>query len=193
MKITYVTGNKMKILTAKKFLEPLGIEVDCIKLPNCPEIQADTTEEVAKFSSRWASEELKQSVLKNDSALVIPALNNFPGPYTKYVEETITEDGILNLMRDISDRYAYWIEVLAYTEYNGKTVTFTSITKGSIATKKDGDYGWGYDHIFIPEGKTSVFSTFDDDTRVKFFDDSAYVKLAEYLKEKKVRSDKSEK
>jgi len=183
-KITYVTGNKMKIRTAQEFLEPLGFEIDYIKLPDCPEIQADTTEEVAIFSSKWASEKLERSVLKNDSALVIPALKDFPGPYTKYVEETITEDGILKLMEGIKDRDAYWLEVLAYTEYGKETRTFTSITRGSIAYEKDGEYGWGYDHIFIPEGEKKVFSTFNDDERVKFFDNEAYEKLASYLKGK---------
>ena len=184
LSITYVTGNIMKIKTAKEFLEPLGINVDYIKLKDLPEIQADTTEEIAIFSSKYASEKLGKSVLKNDSALVIPALNNFPGPYTKYVEETITEDGILKLMKDIENRYCYWVEVLAYTEHNGETHTFTSITEGSIAYEKDGEYGWGYDHIFIPKGENKVFSCYTDEERVKFFDNKAYALLADYLKTK---------
>lgn len=182
MKITYVTGNVMKVKAAQEFLEPLGIEVDYIKLKDLDEIQADTCEEVAIYSSKLASKRLGCSVLKNDSALVIPALNNFPGPYSKYVEGTIGENGILKLMKDVDDRYAYWIEVLAYTKFDGETVTFTSITPGSIAYESDGEYGWGYDHIFIPEGENKVFSCFDDDERIKFFDNKAYVSLATYLK-----------
>ena len=47
-KVTYVTGNWSKILSAKQILEPLGIKVDNIKM-DTPEIQADTVEEVAKY------------------------------------------------------------------------------------------------------------------------------------------------
>lgn len=184
MKITYVTGNKMKVKAAQEFLEPLGIEVDYIKLDDLEEVQADTCEEVAIYSSKIASKRLGCSVLKNDSALIIPALKDFPGPYSKYVEGTIGEEGILKLMTNVQDRYAYWIEVLAYTELNGETYTFTSITPGTIAFEADGEYGWGYDHIFIPKGETKVFSCFNDDERVKFFDNTAYQKFADFLKEK---------
>ena len=55
------------------------------------EKQADSIEEVAKYSSEIASKQLKASTLKNDSGLVIPALNNFPSAYTKYVEETLNK------------------------------------------------------------------------------------------------------
>ena len=82
MKITYITGNKAKVGLAKQFLEPLGIEIDNRKI-QCPEIQADTFEEVAKYSSKYASEILKCDVLKNDSGLVVEALNGFPGVRTK--------------------------------------------------------------------------------------------------------------
>ena len=37
MKITYVTGNWAKILSARQILEPLGIEVDQVKM-DTPEI-----------------------------------------------------------------------------------------------------------------------------------------------------------
>ena len=39
-KITYVIGNWAKIASAKQILEPLGYEVDTIKMET-PEIQAD--------------------------------------------------------------------------------------------------------------------------------------------------------
>ncbi len=50
-KVTYVTGNWSKILSAKQILEPLGIKVDNIKM-DTPEIQADTVEEVAKYLNK---------------------------------------------------------------------------------------------------------------------------------------------
>ena len=105
MKIIYMTSNKFKLLLAKKVLEPIGIEVEN-KVIDCPEIQSDSIEEVAKFSSKYASKELQCDTLKNDSGLVIPALKGFPSAYTKYVEETITEDGILRLMEGVKDRSA---------------------------------------------------------------------------------------
>ena len=91
-----MTGNWSKIMSAKQILEPLGIEVDNVKLETT-EIQADTVEEVAIHSAKEASERLKCTVLKNDTGLYVEALNGFPGPYTHYVDEKLGEEGLLKL------------------------------------------------------------------------------------------------
>ncbi len=183
MKIIYCTGNKFKLKLAKEIMEPLGFEIEGKKL-DVPEIQANSIEEVAKYSSRYASKMLNMSTLKNDSGLVIPALNNFPGAYTKYVEETITEDGILKLMQDKNDRNAYFLEVLAYTELGKEPVVFISKTEVSISTKKCGDFGWGFDKIFIPKGQDKTLACFEDNERWKFWTNDAYTNFANYLKNK---------
>ena len=106
--ITYVTGNWAKILSARQILEPLGFEVEQVKL-EVPELQDDLIENVAKYSAKWASDELKCDVLKNDSGLCIDALNGFPGPYTHYVDDTLGEDGILKLLAGEENRKAHFV------------------------------------------------------------------------------------
>lgn len=183
MEIIYVTGNIAKIESAKQVLEPLGFKINNIKM-DVIEIQNDSIEEVAAYSAKYASNILKKDVLKNDSGLVIPALNGFPGPYTHYVEDTLGEDGILKLMEGVENREAYFLEVLAYCEYKKEPILFKSITKGTIAYEKSGSYGWSYDYIFIPEGKTKTMANFEDKERWSLWDDSAYLELANYLKNK---------
>jgi XTP/dITP diphosphohydrolase len=179
--IIYVTGNHYKLFTAKQILEPLGIKVIGQKI-ECPEIQDDKIEEIAKFSSRYASEYLKKTILKNDTGLIIPALEGFPGPYTKYVEQTITEDGILKLLEGKENREAYFIECLALTEYGKEPVIFISKTEGTIAYEKSGEYGWGWDRIFIPNGKELTLANFNDEERGKLWSDNGYIDLANYIK-----------
>lgn len=108
--LVYVTGNQYKLYTAKKFLEPYGINVIGKKIP-CIEIQADTIEEVAKYSAEYAANVLNCAVLKNDMGLVVPALNGFPSAYTHYVEDTLGEEGLLKLMAGVSNRQAYFWNV----------------------------------------------------------------------------------
>ena len=181
MKINYITTNKFKVLVAKENLEPLGVEAKSI---DCPEIQADTIEEVAKFSSKYASDFLGEDTLKNDSGIVIPALNGFPSAYSKYVDQTIGVDGILKLMDGVEEREAYFLEVLAYTEYGKEPVTFVSKTEGKLSKVKSGEFGWSWDFIFIPNGTDKTMANFPDEERWKFWDSSAYGKLCEYLKTK---------
>ncbi len=182
-KISYVTGNWAKIESAKKALEPLGYEINNIKMETI-EIQADDVEEVAIYSAKWASEKLKCNVLKNDSGLFVESLNGFPGVYTHYADDTIGEDGLLKLMEGVENRKAYFKEVLAYAEYGKEPITFIGITPGTIAKEKSGTYGWSWDFIFIPEGETKTLGCFPDDERWDFWSLDSYKKLAEYLNNK---------
>ena len=76
LKITYVTGNWTKIDSARQILEPLGYEIDNVKMETS-EIQADDVTEVAKYSAKWACEKLERPVLKNDSGLFVKSLKGF--------------------------------------------------------------------------------------------------------------------
>ena len=182
-KITYVTGNWAKILSARQILEPLGFEIEQIKM-DVPELQHDKIEEVAKYSAKWASDTLKKSVIKNDSGLCVDALNGFPGPYTHYVDDTLKEDGILKLLEGVENRKAHFEEVLAYCEYGKEPVIFKSITNGTIAYEKSGKYGWSWDFIFIPEGEEKTLGCFPDDERWQYWSLDSYKKLVEYLENK---------
>lgn len=182
--LCYVTGNWFKVKIAKEILEPLGIEVLHKKM-DCLEIQANEIEKVAMFSAKFATNKLKIPVLVNDSGLVIEELKGFPGPYTHYVEETITEEGVLKLMKGIENRKAKFIEVLAFCKPNNEPIIFSGATLGEIHNIKEGEFGWSFDKIFVPEGKDKTLACFPDDERWKFWDNSAYKKLAEYLKNEK--------
>ena len=170
-KITYVTGNWAKIESAKQILEPLGYVVDNIKMET-PEIQADDVTEVAKYSAKWAANELNIPVLKNDSGLFVEGLNGFPGVYTHYVDDTLGVDGLLKLMDGLDNRKAYFKESIAYCE------------PGIIDTKKSGTYGWSWDFVFIPDGENQTLGCFPDEERWKFWSLDAYKKLVEYLEKK---------
>lgn len=181
IKLIYVTGNKDKIAAAKKCMKDLDVEI-IQKDINVPEIQADTNEEVANFSSKFASDFLKEDCVKNDGGLVIPALNGFPGPYAKYVEQTINEQGILDLMANKKDRTAYWVEAWSYTEYGKDPVCFVGKFYGTISTEKLGDNGYGYDKIFIPDGKDKTLAQMSTDEKLLYWCSDAHKKLIDYIR-----------
>ena len=184
MKITLVTGNWAKIAQAKEFLEPKGIIVDNVKMDTI-EIQADSVEEVAKYSAKWASNELKANVVKNDTGIMIDALSGFPAAYTHYVQDTIGMDGILKLMKGVKNRKAKFVQALAFCEYGKESVSFVSITEGEISLKKEGEHGWSWDFIFIPKGKDKTLACFPDKERLSLWNDTGYMQLIEYLEQNK--------
>ena len=183
-KIILLTGNMKKLISARQFLEPYGIEVDNVKM-DTTEIQSDSVEEIAAFSAKEASEKLKCTVLKNDTGFFVEALNGFPGPYTHDVMLKIGTDGLLKLMEGQTNRKAYYKEAFAYCEYGKEPVIFTSITRGTLATEKSGKYGLRIDPIFIPDGHDKTMANYNDDERFKLWNTSAYDEIAKYVLNKK--------
>ncbi len=181
MKVILVTGNIAKLINTRNKLKPFNIEVEQIKMDTI-EIQADTIEEIAAYSAKYAADKLKCGVIKIDSGLFVEALKGFPGPYTHYVEDTINNEYFLKLLKDEKNRKAEFREAVAYCEPDKEPVVFTSVTKGTIAEKESGTYGWSWDFLFIPEGQEVTLGHFDDYDRFNLWDDKAYIEMGEYLK-----------
>lgn len=179
--IIYVTGNQLKVDYLKSVLNSTEFEIIANNI-NCPEIQSDSIEEVAAYSSKYASNALGCDVLKNDSGLVIPALNGFPNAYTKYVEQTLGPDGILALLKGKTNRTAYYLDAFAYTKFNEEPKIFVAKSYGTIAKRKSGKFGNGYDKVFIPQGKTKTMASMTKEEFLSCFNDQAALDLANYLK-----------
>ena len=183
MKIYYVTGNKIKLQLAKLHFESNGVEVIQENIET-PEIQSYDCEEVANYSSKYACNLLNKPVLKNDTGFFIEALDYFPGALAKYAEDKIGPDGFIKLLKGKENRNAYWIEALSYCEPGKDPVTFISKTPGTIAYEVREGRGHGYDKIFIPLGDTRTFSQMSDEEHIKAYNEDAYNKILEYLKNK---------
>ncbi len=183
-KIVYVTGNQLKVDYLKSIINSNQFEVVAKKM-DCPEIQSDSILEVAAFSAKWACNELKTDVLKNDSGLVIPALNGFPSAYSKYVEQTLGAEGILKLMEGKENREAYYLDAFAYCEVGKEPKVFVSKSHGYIATEKSGSFGNEYDTIFVPQGKTKTMANMTYEEFLTCFNDDAANALFAYLKQNK--------
>lgn len=182
MKIIFVTGNKMKIKACNKFFENTDIKIIGNDL-DVPEIQSDNVKEVAIEEAKYAYDKIKEPLIINDCGLVIPALNGFPGPYAKYAEKTIKEDGFLKLMIDKENREAYYLDVLVYID--GEIIkTFECKTEGTISLIKEGNNGNGYDKIFIPKGMKKPLACYSNDQILKVWMNTTYNDFYGYIKNK---------
>lgn len=134
--LTFVTGNVGKVARLKLALEPFvpGVEVRGVDL-DVVEIQADTVLEVAQAKARAAFDVLGAPLVVHDCGLCIEALNDYPGPYTKYVNYTLGTEGILALMRGRQNRRAGWADAVVFVDAGGAMHSFTPAVKytGEIA------------------------------------------------------------
>ena len=160
--ITFITGNKHKVIEAENIFKNYDITLEHIDL-GYSEPQG-TLEEVAKSGAKYASHELEKAVIVEDAGLFIRALNGFPGTYSHYVQDTIGNQGILKLMENTDDRYAEFRSVIGYCAPNSEPKTFLGKVEGEIAVSEKGDLGFAFDPIFyVPsEGKTFGELTTDE-------------------------------
>lgn len=95
--ITFVTGNPYKFEVAKKVIEKRGLILEKEKLET-PEIQETDVVKIASYSAKWACEKLGKPAALTDVGWYIEALNGFPGPFIKYINQWLTSDDLLKLM-----------------------------------------------------------------------------------------------
>ncbi len=151
--IHFKTSNPHKFNEAREIFKSCGMELKRIS-GAYKEIQADSLEEVVKDALNTI-DSVDNGVFIEDAGLFIKALNGFPGVYSSYIEDTIGNDGILKLMKDVDERKAIFKSVVGFKSSDIKI--FKGEVKGEIALEFRGRKGFGYDPIFIPEGHKKTF------------------------------------
>jgi XTP/dITP diphosphohydrolase len=152
-RIVFVTGNAGKFSEIQEILDSVGIEAIQNK-GVYPEIQADDLEPIAAASAKAAAIDLNIPVLVDDSGIFIHALNGFPGPYSRFVEDHLGNPRVLKLMENETNREAYFKTVIAFCEPGKEPMTFSGIVEGKIAFEERGSGGFGFDPIFEYGEKT---------------------------------------
>jgi XTP/dITP diphosphohydrolase len=137
-----------------------GYELEHIKT-TYPEIQADTIEETIAPGLRWLMERYNRPIMIDDSGLFVDALKGFPGVYSSYVFKTVGCDGILRLMEGVKNRSARFECCIGFLVPGKEPHMSKGVAKGSIAEKKAGTGGFGYDPVFVPEGYTKTYAQID--------------------------------
>ena len=156
--VYFVSSNRHKYLEAKQILASFGIKVGFFQA-NLTEIQSDSLSEIAKTKALDAFSKYKKPIIIEDDALIISSLGGFPGPYASYVFDTIGNRGIIELTK--KNRRAKFCATISYCDKNKKPILFEGIVPGKISKKIQGK-GWGYDPIFIPNGKTRTYAQISD-------------------------------
>jgi XTP/dITP diphosphohydrolase len=143
-----------------------GYELEHIKTVY-PEIQADSLEITIIPGLQWAMSKFDRPIMIDDSGLFIDALKGFPGVYSSYVFKTVGNEGILSLMRDEKQRTARFECCIGFMMPGKGPFIAKGIAKGSIATKKSGTSGFGYDPIFMHEGHSRTYAELQIDEKNK--------------------------
>ena len=190
MKLVFATNNKHKLQEVRDIV---GDRVEILSLAdiNCyddiPET-ADTLQGNALIKARHIYAKYGLDCFADDTGLEVEALDGAPGVYSaRYAgDECNSEANMQKLLQNLTgetNRNAQFRTVIALI-IRGEEKLFNGIVKGTIATEKKGDSGFGYDPIFIPEGHSESFAQMSSEMKNSMSHRfRATQQLGDYLKE----------
>lgn len=164
--IFLITWNQSKLNSAKKCIEDFGLDIDIqMESFETPEIQSFDNKEIAAFSAKYIADKLQKTVLVSDVGYFINALNGFPWPYIKRMNQRFTAEQILDLMGDKEDRSFVIKEAIAFCRVNEEPVVFELCISGLIAYEAVGQ-GSTIDQIGILEWQNVVVGMMNQDDKL---------------------------
>ncbi len=148
MSLTFITGNKNKFAEAKALLP------DCVRVDiDVPEVQSLDPREVILDKVARIAKGFDQPFFCEDVSLVIPSLNNFPGPLVKFALQSLGTEGIVQLVQG-KDPSAQAVCMIGYFDGVNAHI-FEGVVSGSLV--KPTGSSFGFDPIFLPNGFDKTF------------------------------------
>lgn len=157
LKLVFATNNKNKLKEVKAMLTNFEIvslsEINCFD--DIPET-ADTLEGNAILKANYITKKFGLNCFADDTGLEVETLNNEPGVYSaRYAgEDNNAEANMIKLLSKLEsskNRKSQFRTAVALN-IEGKQFVFEGVCKGHILTEKQGNSGFGYDPIFMPNG-----------------------------------------
>jgi XTP/dITP diphosphohydrolase len=159
--IVIATSNRGKFHELRDGLKELNLPLH--SLQEFPEVQeapevGTNFDEIARNKARFYFERLHLPVVAEDSGLVIPSLDGFPGIFSARIAPTDSERNriILEKLQGSPDRSAFYYCSMVFLDSKGM-MEAKGRCDGHIIETPRGSLGFGYDPIFCPEATSRTF------------------------------------
>jgi len=167
MKLVFATHNSKKLIEVREIL-PTQFQIESLVDRHFHEEiieDADTFNGNALIKAKTIFDLFGESCFADDSGLVVPSLGGLPGVKSaRYANDVGPVDHLANnlklldALKSQKDRSAYFITVICLILKNGEIKYFEGRVEGTISKSMQGDKGFGYDPIFIPNGYENTFA-----------------------------------
>ena len=155
----FFSNNKNKIVEIKQIFNKSKIKIlslDDLYIDHEPRETGQTFEENAKIKSEYGFKKTGIPCFADDSGICIESLNWKPGVLSKKFLNSFksNENCFKNIIKSIKGsgkQNAYFKTSISLTIKRGQNVVFNGKIQGKISDKIKGEFGFGYDPIFIPE------------------------------------------
>jgi XTP/dITP diphosphohydrolase len=158
MKLVLASHNQGKLQELAAILEPAVPGLELISYDGLEPIEDGTSYlENALIKARAAFEHTGIASIADDSGIAVEILGGAPGIFTAIWaggrDNAANRQLLLAQLKDIRDenRAAAFICTIAMVSAEGEQ-SFTGVWPGRVAHEERGDFGHGYDPVFIPDG-----------------------------------------
>jgi len=188
MKLVFASNNKHKVREISHILDnniTLLSLSDVNILEEIPENEP-LIEGNALFKARYVHNATGLNVFADDTGLEIDALSGLPGVHSarfagENKDSSANISKVLGMLAGKENRKARFRTVIALI-FEGREYLFEGVVSGTIIDDKRGNEGFGYDPVFIPEGRELTFAQMDLDEKSKISHRAiAFGKLKEFL------------
>ena len=156
--LLFFSNNKNKILEIKKIFKKFNLQLLSLKdvgISEEPKESGQTFEENAKIKSDYGFSKTGIPCFADDSGICIESLSWKPGVFSKrFLNEFKSKEAcfksIIKITKDNDNQNAYFKTSISLSINNDRNIIFNGKVDGKISDKIRGDFGFGYDPIFIP-------------------------------------------
>ena len=201
MKFVLATQNPKKLKEMSAILGELGVEVVSeadlgVKIE--VEETGETFAENSLLKAKAVMEATKLPAIADDSGLCVDALNGGPGVYSaRYAghhgDDDANNEKLLREMADVPEgqRGARFVSAVCFMLPDGRALEVEGECPGRIAfSLQNGDYGFGYDPLFVPDGYDKSFAQLSSEEKNRISHRAAALcELERLLKERAEAND----
>jgi len=178
MKINILTKNPGKQLVAEETFKKYGITVNFIE-KDFPEIQADSSLEIAAFTAKMAAKELGIPIIREDHSLFLDALG-IPGPYTSFIEKKLDCKKLIKILESLSSWDGYFEVATVYASPDGKTKSWIFKVPITISKKPKGNLSGGWNKVIMLKGEKRTIVEYSEKERINVWNKN-FEKIARLL------------
>ena len=164
MDFILATNNMKKLAEMQRILSPLGINVVTAKMLGIQledvEENGTTFEENAEIKATAACKETGMPSIADDSGLCVDYLDGAPGIFSArfsggHGDDERNNDLLLEKLQGVpvEERGAHYVCAICCAFPDGKKIIVRGECYGTIGFERDGNEGFGYDPLFIINGK----------------------------------------
>ncbi len=161
----FVSSNKNKLLEYQKLLRPFTIK--SLDFP-LNELQTEDLKSLCEYklteAMKKTNPQSQSDLFIEDSALYFEDWTNFPGPFIKWMLQSLRPEGIYKSLHLFKKTACAECGIAFYDSLAQKKHFFKGRVQGTIVAPR-GKNHFGWDSIFLPQGHQKTFAEMDKEEK----------------------------